>query len=256
MRLTSNCRPTIDVAAVVETGADALLLDLDGTLTIGEHAVCGADRLIANYADRFAVITNNSSDLPETIAQRLAECGLSVPASRIFTAGMAMIEALVERQAPTLALVSSVMRARALERGVLLVDKHAHTVAIGRDAAFNYPMLTIAANEVRHGARLVASNLDNNHPGSAGTIVPETGALVAAILAAAGSQDVEVIGKPSVRLAELALDALGCSAARSVVVGDNPATDGALAASIGSTFVPVIARTVGVRSASRRARVR
>lgn len=238
----ANSHLALDVEAVVETGAEALLLDLDGTLTVGDCAVGGAALVLERFNGRYAVITNNSSDLPETISQRLYRCGLAVPPSLVFTAGMATIDYLADMNLPTIAFLSPALRAHAIARGVPFVEEEAEIVAIGRDTNFDYAALARAANAVRRGAKLVASNLDDRHPGAAGSLVPETGALVAAVLAAAGSQCIQVIGKPTPHLAERALGVLGYPASRSVVVGDNLATDGALAYAIGAAFVPV---TVG-----------
>jgi len=257
MKPIANSSPSLDIEAILDTGADALLLDLDGTLTVGDGSVCGAKFLLDRFSGRYAVITNNSSDLPETISRRLYRYGLAVPPSLIFTAGMAMIEHLAENDASSLVFLSPELRAHALARGVTFVEDEAEIVAIGRDTSFDYSALTRAANSVRRGAKLVASNLDDRHPGAAGSVVPETGALVAAVLAAAGPQSVTVIGKPTPHLAEHALRVLGYSAARSVVVGDNLAPDGALADAIGAAFVPVTTcARVAVKSVFRKEHAR
>ncbi len=114
-----------------------------------------------------------------------------------------------------------------------------------RATSFGYRDLAAAANALARGVRLFASNLDLNHPGDRGTLVPETGALAAALWAAAGMGSsyavlTEVAGKPSPLFALTALARLGRGERGCVaVVGDNPATDGALAAAIGATFVQV-----------------
>lgn len=235
--------PHLDLEAVAAAEPDALLLDLDGTLLVDGKGVAGAAALVERFRGRCAVVTNNSTDTPCSLARRLAAAGIPLPAERIFTAGMLLVEEVVRRTvaAPAFALLAPVLRAEAEARGAVLADEAA-LVAVGRDAGFGYAELARAANLVRGGAALIASNLDGHHPADAGRIVPETGALVAAILAAAGSTSVTVLGKPAPTLGWQALRALGAEPGAAVVIGDNPATDGALARAIGARFVPVLPR--------------
>ncbi|MCY1546325.1 HAD hydrolase [compost metagenome] len=64
-------------------------------------------------------------------------------------------------------------------------------------------------------------------------MVPETGALLAAVVAASGVQPWRVVGKPAPLLFEEGLRCLGASAEGTVVIGDNPLTDGEGAARLG-----------------------
>jgi 4-nitrophenyl phosphatase len=108
-----------------------------------------------------------------------------------------------------------------------LVRDEPDIVVLMRDARFTYAKLERAANAVRNGAKLVVANGDRTHPGPAGRLVPETGALLAALLACAGEQaQVEVVGKPGPLLFERACRSLGISPQQAVMIGDNPETDG------------------------------
>lgn len=233
----------IDLAAIEAMPLQALLFDLDGTILLDEREVAGAADLIDRYRGRCAVITNNSTDLPETIARRLAGNGIQIPAEHIFTAGMLLVEEIVRfsQHAPVLALISPELEALARARGAVL-SADAGMVAIGRFTRFQYTDLLMAANLVRRGAALVASNLDTSHPTGLDGVVPETGSLVAAIQAAAGREDVINLGKPEPAMAMQALERLGCLPDNAAVIGDNPVTDGGIARAIGAAFVPV---TVG-----------
>lgn len=230
----------IDLAAIESMHPQALLFDLDGTLLLDEREVAGAAELIDRYRGRCAVITNNSTDLPETIAQRLAGNGIQIPANHIFTAGMLLVDEIVRfsRQAPVMALISPELEAVARARGAVL-SMDADMVAVSRFTRFRYTDLLTAANLVRRGATLVASNLDTSHPAGLDGVVPETGSLVAAIQAASGTQRVINLGKPEPTMAMLALERLACLPAAAVVVGDSPDTDGGVARAIGATFAAV-----------------
>jgi 4-nitrophenyl phosphatase len=119
------------------------------------------------------------------------------------------------------------MKAFGRGKGLNIVREEADLVVLLRDTRFTYAKLERAANSLREGARLIVANPDLTHPGLKDRLVPETGALLAALMACAGSRHVEmeIIGKPSPRLFEKACQALRVPAPEAVMIGDNPDTD-------------------------------
>jgi ribonucleotide monophosphatase NagD (HAD superfamily) len=63
------------------------------------------------------------------------------------------------------------------------------------DRAFSYDTIRITANAVLAGAALVICNPDRMPPGPGSSVVPETGALAAAIVAYTGPIPYRVVGK-------------------------------------------------------------
>jgi ribonucleotide monophosphatase NagD (HAD superfamily) len=88
-------------------------------------------------------------------------------------------------------------------------------------------------------ATVIVANPDQTHPGKDGTVVPETGALLSAILACTGDVAYRVIGKPEPPMFWKALALLGGDAANTVMIGDNVETDGRGALRTGMSFVHV-----------------
>ena len=222
----------------------ALLVDLDGTLIVGGQAVSGAPELIHAFGDRIAVLTNNSANTPEQIARQLRRAGLAIGPDRIFTAGCQLVDTLANAHAcmPVFALLSTTMKRYAAHAGVRLVKPNeAEIVAVGRMPSLTYRHIHDACNAIARGAKIIAANPDVSHPAAHGGIVPETGAIVAAIEAAAGGvPSTHFVGKPEPEMAWRALEALSCAPAGAVaVIGDNPLTDGRLASAIGARFVAV-----------------
>jgi ribonucleotide monophosphatase NagD (HAD superfamily) len=80
-------------------------------------------------------------------------------------------------------------------------------------------------NELRRGARLIVTNPDLTHPNGEDRIIPETGTLLAALVAGAGVEPTHIVGKPEPPLFEEALHRLGSLPENTLVVGDNPLTD-------------------------------
>ena len=112
-------------------------------------------------------------------------------------------------------------------------------VVLTRDTGFTYQRLQQVLAHLHRGARLVAANGDATHPGADGVPVPETGALLSAIHTCMPGLEVEVLGKPYPSLFKAALTRLSATADQAVMIGDNPATDGAGAKAAGVDFIQI-----------------
>lgn len=215
------------------------LVDLDGTLMSSGVALPGATELVKRLGGRFVVVSNDSEHTPAQLARRLHAAHLSVPVERIVLAGTTALQSiLAETPSARVMLVGSTALRRYGQRlGLQMTDERPTVVMLARDRRFNYEKLTKAINALDAGARLIVSNPDHTHPGATGELVPETGALAAALLACTGPIPYRVIGKPEPALFLRGLEVLGCT--RGIVIGDNPETDGAGAERLGLEFVHV-----------------
>jgi HAD superfamily hydrolase (TIGR01450 family) len=219
----------------------AYLIDLDGTLIRGGAPLPFAAALLESLAGRFVVLSNDAEHMPEQLSRSLRAMNLHVPPERIVLAGATAVD-LVAREMPgarVMLLASTVLRTYARRLGIELVETGGDVVVLGRDRQFNFARLAAAANAVRDGAELIVANPDRTHPGKDDTIVPETGALLSAILACTGDVAYRVIGKPEPPLFWKAMALLGTEAANTVMIGDNVETDGRGALRTGMTFVHI-----------------
>lgn len=206
--------------------AKGVLLDWDGCVAIDNRVLREARTLIEQTADRLAILSNNSTHLPEDIALILDREGITVPVERIILAGAEAVRWTAAQPGSRTMLFSSArMRTFARLQGLELVREAPDTVLLMRDTRFNYSKLERAVNALQGGARLVVSNADRTHPGPNNRLVPETGALLAAIKACADGFDITTIGKPSPLMFERACAVLGVAPADAVMIGDNPETD-------------------------------
>ncbi|MPT38552.1 MAG: haloacid dehalogenase, partial [Achromobacter sp.] len=89
------------------------------------------------------------------------------------------------------------------------------------------------------GALLMVSNGDLTHPGPQGSVVPETGALLRAVLACAPGIRPLILGKPAAMLFQEGLRRLGLPAGDVTVIGDNARTDALGAARLGMAYLLV-----------------
>lgn len=218
------------------SSARGILLDWDGCIAIDNRVLVSAKRLIQQHSDRLAIVSNNSTHLPIDLADMLAKHDVAFPQDRIFLAGTEAMRDVARSGAKRVMLFAAPkIRGFARALGVPLVRENPDVVLLMRDVRFNYAKLERAANALRQGARLVVANGDRTHPGPANRIVPETGSLLAALLACAGDEqvDVRVIGKPGPLLFRRACHGLAIEPRDAVMVGDNPETDGEGALSLG-----------------------
>lgn len=220
--------------------ARGFILDLDGTLIRERRPLTGARELLDRLDGRYVVLSNNSTDTAERIAWKLQRMGLNVAPDRILLAGEAAVRTLAaERPGLKTMLIGSRTLCRFASRcGLTLTDRNPEVVLLARDETFNYRKLRAAANALRDGAELIATNPDGYHPGADGRgIVPETGALLQALVTCSGEQPARIIGKPESSMFLEALRRLRTSVSDTVVIGDNPNTDALGAARLGMRFL-------------------
>jgi len=209
--------------------AKGILLDWDGCVAVENRVLHPARKLIERYADRIAIVSNNSTHVSADFVSILARYGLAVPEDRILLAGVEAVRHVSARGARRVMLIGSPrLRQFARAQGVALVRESPDLVVLTRDARFTYAKLERAANALQDGADLVVANVDRSHPGAGNRLVPETGSLLAALLACVdGARDrMQMIGKPCPLLFELACERLSVTPADAVMIGDNPETDG------------------------------
>ncbi|MCV9936345.1 HAD hydrolase-like protein [Boseaceae bacterium BT-24-1] len=235
--------PDFDAEFMVHAADDirGWLIDLDGTLICDGRAMPGAGAFLDACADRFVVVSNDAEHTPTELANLLRRMGLDVPASRIVLAGAVALDDIAMRRpgARVLVLASDSLMRHARDRGLVPVRTRPDIVFLGRDRRFSHARLALAANAARAGAELVVANPDLVHPGADGSVVPETGALLAALLACTGPISYRLVGKPEPTLFAAGLALLGLPKRMVAMLGDNPRTDGEGARRFGLRYVEV-----------------
>jgi HAD superfamily hydrolase (TIGR01457 family) len=215
---------------------DCFLLDLDGVVYRGDHAVPGAALTLIGLREagkRVTFMTNNSSKTPEQVADTLV--GLGIPASpdEIVTSALATADLLASRGGGSAFVVGeSGIRTALVAAGLTLMDgepDRTDLVVVGWDRTVDYAKLRTAALLVQRGAHLVATNADVSFPAPDG-LWPGAGALLSVITSTTGVQ-AEVVGKPHAPLFETALRRAG--GGRPLVIGDRLDTDIGGAAALG-----------------------
>ncbi|WP_205599073.1 HAD-IIA family hydrolase [Halomonas faecis] len=220
----------------------AILCDLDGCLISGEVALPGVQAFCRSIGERLWIVSNNSTDSPASLGARLRDLGLPIADERLILAGAEAVRALSQRApaAPVALFASPTLIAYAERLGLEVSEQEPDTVLLCRDVGFDYAALRRILGLLEAGAELVVANPDVSHPSLAGTPVPETGALLAAIRSIRPRQRFHVIGKPEPHLFAIAMARAGTTADRALMIGDNEATDGAGADALGMAFLRVV----------------
>lgn len=227
---------------VLDSDIAGYLIDLDGTLISGRAVLPDAAWLLEKAAGRFMLVSNNSEHTPQQLSRHLRHLGLRIAPDQIVLAGTAALEH-ISRTSPgarLLLLGSPALAAYARTLDLHLVQEAvADIVLVTRDRKFTYAKLALAAEALSLGAHLIVACPDLSHPGPRRQPVPEAGALAAALIAAAGTDQYEVVGKPEPLLFETACRRLCIDPRRGLMIGDNSDTDGAGARRLGMAFALV-----------------
>jgi HAD superfamily hydrolase (TIGR01450 family) len=209
-----------------------IVVDLDGTVYLGDEAIARSVEaldLLAEHGHRCVFVTNNSLAPASAYVAKLAGLGVSLAPAQVLTANEALSSRLRDvfgTGAAVYAVGADALTAELTSVGLRLVDDHriADVVALGWDREFTYAKLDAICAARWAGTPVYATNPDPTCPMVDGE-VPDCGALIAAIETATGSPIDEVVGKPSVRMVELALARYGGKIEDCWVVGDRLHTD-------------------------------
>jgi glycerol 3-phosphatase-2 len=208
---------------------DLAMLDLDGVVYVGGHAVPGApahlDRARA-LGQRLAFITNNASRPPKVVAEHLTDLGVHAEPEDVVTSAQAAARVLRDRLGGGGRVV--MLGAEGLLQALLAedlvpvgVEEDADALATGYGPDVIWRDVMRAGVRVRDGLWWVASNSDMSIPTPYGT-APGHGVLVEMLSRFAGVDPV-IAGKPARPLLDETLRRVGGS--RPLMVGDRLDTD-------------------------------
>lgn len=230
------------LAGDVIAKSPGLLVDWDGCLALDNRPGDAAISFLREHGSRVAILSNNSTLLPGDFVGILAAHGVPFPEHRILLAGVEALQCAAETApASVMILGAARMRDHAAHLGLRIVEKDAEVVVLLRDTELTLGRIEHAVNTLEAGARLIVANPDLTHPGPDGRLVPETGAILASLLACVNvpPSQMQIVGKPDPRMFMKACAILGISPGKAIMIGDNPATDidGANAAGLGAILV-------------------
>ncbi|MCX3064297.1 HAD hydrolase-like protein [Streptomyces beihaiensis] len=226
----ARLRPEGSARALSEA-YDTALLDLDGVVYAGGHAIAHAVESLAAARDggmALAYVTNNALRTPGAVAEHLTELGIPAAAGDVVTSAQAVAR-LISEQVPegsrVLVIGGQGLRVALQERGLEPVESaDEDPVAVvqgygGPDMVWG--RFAEAAYAIARGVPWFASNTDLTIPSARG-IAPGNGAAVEVVRIATGAEP-QVAGKPLPPMHKETI--LRTGARRPLVVGDRLDTD-------------------------------
>lgn len=217
------------------------VLDLDGTVYLGEELLPGSRETIAALRDsgaRVLYLTNKPLESSSSYADKLTALGLPTDPNDIVTSLDALIGYMIDRHpsASVLCVSEPLVATTIKAAGFEIVDpdraEEASAVVVAFDRTFDYAKLHAAFKAVRNGAVIVATNPDRFCPTRDGGL-PDCAAMLAAVEACTGERAEAIVGKPSAQMMDTILRRLDLPPHQVLMVGDRLETDVAMARQAG-----------------------
>lgn len=221
---------------------DGYLLDLDGTVYLGDELLPGAYELVTTlrkHGKQVLFLSNNPTRDPDMYAAKLGRLGLPTPTSHIVNPLVTMV-AWLRREASgarVFVIGEEPLQRAIADAGIRMSDRpeEIDIVIASYDRTFDYRKLQIAFDALwqHRRARLITTNPDAYCPLAGGRGEPDSAAIVAAIEACTGVRCEVNVGKPDPVMLRTALDILELPARDCLMVGDRLYTDIAMAVDAG-----------------------
>ena len=214
-----------------------LLVDLDGTLYVGDEPVEGAREAIGKLkAQGFKLryVTNTTRKPRREVGEHLLSLGFEVDEAEIFTPARAAVGLIGEKSCYPLVDESLLEDLK----GITLTEVHPDHVLVGDlGEGFAYERLNVAFRCLMNGAELIALQRNRYWLAEDGLAL-DAGPFVAALEYASG-KSATVVGKPEKSFFLLALEDLQLRAHEVAMVGDDAEADVAGAQAAGLKGVQV-----------------
>ncbi|MBI2424309.1 MAG: HAD-IIA family hydrolase [Candidatus Hydrogenedentes bacterium] len=219
------------------------LLDMDGTVYLGPHAIDGAPEFLAYLkatGRKPLYFTNNPTKDAAAYAEKLRGLGMDAAPEEILTSGEATAR-YIAGETPwrrLYVLGNPSFEAELARHGLSVVQDAPDAVVLAFDTTLTYEKLRRAGLYLNAGLPYVATNPDAVCPTEYGSI-PDCGSMAALLEKATGRTPI-FVGKPNPIMAAMGLKKLGAAAAETAMVGDRLYTDMEMARQAGLCGILVL----------------
>lgn len=211
---------------------NVFLLDMDGTIYLGDELIDGAKEFLEKIKERkkrYIFLTNNSSKNKKTYVEKLKRLGVEATEEEVFTSGEATTMYLSkQKKAAKIYLLGTQALEEEFIRAGFVLEKERHKdidyVVLGFDTTLTYEKLWGACEYISEGVEYIATHPDFNCPLANEKFMPDAGAMAAFIEASTGKTP-KVIGKPNKEVIESISLKYGIDKAHMAMVGDRLYTD-------------------------------
>jgi HAD superfamily hydrolase (TIGR01457 family) len=231
----------------------ALILDMDGVLWRGTEPIGDLKSIFSKISAigwKFIFVTNNATRTVQQYMDLLKSFSIIAEPWQIVNSAMAAtlyLKTIFPDGGPVYIIGEQGILEACQNDGYYHSETGALAVVAGIDRNLTYEKLRVATLLLRSGVPFVGTNPDRTFPTPQG-LVPGAGSILAALTTASDVIPV-IVGKPEPAMYKIALQRLGVSAERVLVVGDRPETDMAGAQLIGCHTALVLSGVTSLEQA-------
>ena len=216
-----------------------VVLDLDGTIYVDEQLFPETKPFLAALAEwgiGYTFITNNNSRSRAEYLGFMRGLGLQVTEKSLFTSAHATLDYLRQHLPEVkrpFVLGTPGLRNDFMIAGYEASNGQPDAVVVGFDRTLTYDQLAKAAYWISRGLPYLATHPDRICPTKEATVLPDCGALCAALESATGRRPDAIPGKPSPAMMHGLLRRHGLQPGEVAMVGDRLYTDMKMARNAG-----------------------
>jgi arabinose operon protein AraL len=224
---------------------EAAVLDLDGTVYLGDSLIPGVGAAIRHLRDAVGPVrflTNKAIDRRRDYGEKLRRLGVDADRSDVINSGWVTAQYVSEQYPGSVAFVvgEPPLLDEFRDAGVeTITDGPGDLVVVSMDREFDYDDLEVALRTLDEGVPFIATHPDRTCPTESGEI-PDAAGMIGAIEGVTGRTIDAVLGKPSPRMIEITLDEVGVDPTACLMIGDRIETDILMGERTGMTTVLVL----------------
>lgn len=225
-------------------GIECFLLDLDGTLYIGDKLIDGALEVLEKIRQSkktYKFITNNSSKKVDEYCEKLNRLKIDINPEDIITTNLVAIDYLKSnfsgKKIYLMATENVISEYKAA--GISIAKDSVDAVVLTYDTSLTYEKLAKAASLINKGAFFIATHHDINCPGNDGDL-PDLGSFLECIYASTNKRPDIICGKPDILMGKYVKKVCKLNSDKIAMVGDRLYTDMQFAINCGFKSILVL----------------
>ncbi len=208
---------------------DLILLDLDGTVYLGETPIGNAAHTLQRLRERgkrLIFLTNNSSKTEGEYREKLLRVGLWGSGDRVYTSAMATVSYLKKHypSAAVYLLGTAALQAEFACAGVHLSETSPDVCVLAYDVELTFEKIRKFDAFLKAGLPFLATHPDDVCP-TAGFPMPDVGSFLALFERSSGRRPDKIIGKPFTQMGEELETLTKVPRERMCMIGDRMYTD-------------------------------
>ncbi len=206
-----------------------ILLDLDGTIYIGDKLIDGAKDALDFFrknGKQLVFLTNNSSKTDEEYVKKLSALGVYKSGDAVYTSGDAALEYLIKFYAEkrVFLLADDKLKDEFSQAGVILSDTEPEIALLAYDTTLTFEKIKTFDKFLKKGVLYLATHPDAVCP-APDYSMPDVGSFIEMFYKSSGRRPDKIIGKPNTIMGDMVKYKYSVTSDEVMMVGDRMYTD-------------------------------